>query len=184
MKKPVVDPSVLVRVHRKIRGAERLEGFVVGLGERWLLLQVLNPAMFLEGFAALRLRDVARIEARGPESVAVRALQLHGEVPSTAIPPLDLDSTAALLATAAALSPLVTIFVEDDYPDACFIGKVVRIGKKRVRLQEIDPEARWWRGRKWRLADISQVQIGGRYESALYEVGGDPTPSDRSRPQP
>jgi hypothetical protein len=49
----VAGTEELVRVRRTIRKADHLNGFVVGIGERWVLLNVFDPDMFLDGYAAL-----------------------------------------------------------------------------------------------------------------------------------
>src|SRR6202043_2618244 len=76
------DDGTLVRVRRTIRGADKPEGFVVGLGARWVLLAVLDPSIVLDGFAAIQLADIAAVvPVGGRNSFVGRALTLQGHWP-------------------------------------------------------------------------------------------------------
>jgi hypothetical protein len=167
--------STLVRLVRTIRRSDRLDGFVVGVGRDWVLMASLDPSIHLDGHTAVRIRDVSKVDRRGgPDTFVGRALMARGEWPPVAVE-VDLDRVDDLIRTAAELSPLVTLHVEAHNPRVCFIGRPVRFGRKAVRLKEITPEAKWVeRPTRWPFADITRVEFGGRYESALIIVGGAP----------
>src|SRR5687768_3957557 len=55
----------LVRLSRSIRRTDPLDGFVVALGQTWVLLAVLDHNIYLNGFAALRVADVKKVKRRG-----------------------------------------------------------------------------------------------------------------------
>jgi hypothetical protein len=165
----------LVRVVRSIRCSDELEGFVVGLGVKWLLLALLDGNIYLNGFVALRLRDVTKVQQRGGiGSFVGRALTLRGHWPPTA-PAIDLDTVGGVIRSAGEAAPLVTLHVEADDPNVCLIGRPAGITGRSVQLREITPEAEWKdRPTKWKLADVTRVEFGGRYEEALALVGGTP----------
>lgn len=169
----LVGTDELIRLRRTIRRADRLEGFVAGVGKEWILVHVLNPDMFLDGYSALRIADLRRLERRGgPESFPVRALRHFGETPVVANG-VDLDSIHGVVRSLAERLPLVAINMEHFDPDVCWVGRPARVGKRRLRLLEIHPDAQWDQvPTKWRLDRITRVDAGGRYLQALHAVGG------------
>jgi hypothetical protein len=167
--------QALVRITRSIRGSDELDGFVVGLGQEWALLAVLDDTIHLNGYAGLRLGDVSEVVQRGgPDTFVGRALAARGEWPPVGVE-VDLDGVAALVRTASDKAPLVSLHIEEDDPTVCFIGRPVRFTSRSVHLLEITPEAEW-KGltSTWALADVTRVEFGGRYEEALALVGGAP----------
>ena len=163
----------LVRVKRSIRRADELDGYPVGVGKKWFLLHVMNPEMFLNGYTALRIRDVKRVRRLADDGFPAQALSLAGE--TREVPEgVDLASTKALLLTAAASFRLVTIHIEEVDPSVCFVGSPASASEKKLRLLEISPGAEWDRKPTvWALRSISRVDFGGRYKTALQAVGGE-----------
>lgn len=177
-----VDSAQLVRILRTIRGADRVDGFVLRVSAEWFLVHNLDPAMFLDGYVALRIRDIRAVKRLPSASFAVRALMHFGERPR--MPgQLNLTSTRSVIESASRRSPLVTIHVERRDPHVCYIGVPVGMTSKTLRLREITPDANWEdEPRRYRLTDITQVEFGGRYEMALLAVGGRPRrPAKKTR---
>lgn len=170
------DDLAVVRVGRSIPRADTVEGVVVGIGAEWVLIAVVDPMVVLDGLVAVRLADVTKVRrCGGADSFVGRALRARGQWPPPGDATLDLDGTRELLITAAAASALVTIHIEEVRTDVCFIGRPVRVGPRVLRLREITPEAEWTdEPSRWRLPDITRVEIGGSYEAALLVVGGSP----------
>jgi hypothetical protein len=165
----------LIRVSRSIRRSDKIDGFVVGLGQAWVLMAVLDPNIDLHGYMGLRLSDVSKVKRRGgPDTFVGRALAARGEWPPVAVE-VDLDSVAGLIKTAADVAPLVTLHIERDDPTVCFIGRPIRFTSRSVRLLEITPQAEWEQSpTKWAFVDITRIEFGGRYEDALALIGGPP----------
>ena len=166
----------LVRLSRSIRRSDKLDGFVVGLGQGWVLLAVLDHNIYLNGFAAVRVADVKKVNRRGgPDSFVGKALTARGEWPPTGAN-VDLDDLAELVRSAAEVAPLVTLHLEAEDPTVCFIGRPVRLTSRSVHLVQITPEAEWDNEpTKWQFTDVTRVDFGGRYEEALSLVGGTPS---------
>src|SRR4051812_37944240 len=81
----------LVRLSRRIPKAGKLDGYVVASSSRWLLLALHDPNMFLNGWTAVRLDDLTRMEdGGGPESFPAKALRLTGDWPPRP-PAQDID---------------------------------------------------------------------------------------------
>ncbi|MGW0551369.1 hypothetical protein [Streptomyces altiplanensis] len=164
----------LVRVHRSIRSADRIEGFVVGTTPAWTLLAPCTDVQ-LDGWAAVRTSDITRVRRRGDgTSLTVRALRRRGQwpvrMPGHAVP---LDDLPALVEAACRDFGLISLHAERHVPDACWIGTVTGLRPKSLRLREVDPGARWATdATKFRLKDITRVGFDGRYERTLREFAG------------
>jgi hypothetical protein len=90
-----------------------------------------------------------------------------------------LTSTRTVLEFAAKRSPLVTIYVERRDPNVCYIGSPVGMTTASLRLRRITPDALWEEKPKtYPFKDITRVEIGGRYETALMAVGGRPAKAE------
>ncbi|RBY80594.1 hypothetical protein DQ238_08435 [Geodermatophilus sp. TF02-6] len=167
--------QALVRVSWSIRRSDELDGFVVGLGQAWVLLAELDHDIHLNGYAALRLGGVSRVERCGGSDTFVgRALAARGEWPPVGVD-VDLDGVAELVRTAAEVASLVTLHAEEDDPTVCFVGRPVRFTTRSVHLLGITPQAEWAdRPDTWAFADVARVECGGRYEEALALIGGAP----------
>lgn len=169
------DEQLLVNVRRWIPQSDRVEGFVVAIGERWVALQRLSDRIVFDGWAMLRLKDIQAVSIEpDPDSFEVRALRVREQWPPTA-PRVDLDRTESLIATAASVAPMVTVFDDFSRPDACWIGSVVSVDERMLRLLEVSTRGGWERKpRTFSPADITRVDIGGGYEEALHLVAGPP----------
>jgi hypothetical protein len=165
----------LVRVSRAIRRSDKIDGFVVGIGQGWVLLAELDHSIDLNGFQALRLKDLAKVEVRGgPETFAGRALAARCQWPPVGAE-VDLDSLTGLIRSAAEAAPLVALFIEEEDPGVCFVGRPVGFTSRSVHLLEISAQAEWnQEPSKWRLVQVTRVEFGSRYEEALALVGGAP----------
>lgn len=162
-----------VCLRRSIPGAVRISGFVHDFGTEWVLVAVLDPEVFLDGFCALRVRDIEQIREAANSDFWVEALKLEGSwPPAKPRRRVRLDSTPDLLVDACRISPLVSIYVQHNPPDVFNVGRIVELTKRSVRLLEIDSEAEWITApTSYQFAAINRVDINGRYERALYRVG-------------
>lgn len=162
----------LVLIDRSIRRADSVQGFVVGANKAWTLLAHCQDVL-LDGFTAVRTSDISRVKRSGDEdSLTVRALRRRGQWPVEQ-PQVTLDDLRELFVTGSARYGLVVVHVEHQAAGMCWIGSVAGLGRKTVRLHEVDPQARWHdEPSKFRLKDITQVGFAGRYERTLEEFAG------------
>ena len=180
LRRAMVDHT-LVRIERSIARADVLDGYVVGVGDQWFLLHWLDQRIHLDGFVALRIEDVRRIDPARAGAFKREALELHGDWPPTM--PIDraaLDDTRALVLALGASFPLLSLFPEIDDPNRCFIGTALHMKKRSVWMRCLSPEAEWidepWR---WKLDDITRIEAGDGYSQALHDVAGPaPTSND------
>ncbi|SDK91857.1 hypothetical protein [Streptomyces indicus] len=168
----VVERSALV-------GADELQGFVVGTDREWTLLAVADT-MALDGFAALRTRDISAVRRRSAaRDLMGRWLRRHGPWP----PPgpvggaFPLGAARTVVEAAAQRYGLVSLFGEDMDPDVVTIGVPRSYGKRKLGLLEVDSRARWEREvTKVPYEEITRVDFGDRYNSVLAGLAG-PCPS-------
>lgn len=170
----------LVELRRTIKRAERVKGYVAGIGKKWILLAYLNfEEVKVDRYVAVRLADIDRVKPAKNYRFLQRAMQLRGQWPPTApSEPVDLHDSRGLMASVARQSPLVKIQDENDAPNACYIGTVEQLTDRTVTLFEVSPDAEWHRHGRWKLADLTWVEFGGPYEAALYAVAGAPPSHD------
>lgn len=150
--------------------AEDLQGFVVGLSAAWVLLHQADERAYLDGYAAVPVADVFdawTVDAHA--TVTERALRLLGEQPEP-LPELELTSIRTVIEYADANFPLVTVHVERDIPDVCYIGRVERFSEDDFTLATITPGARWEGEETFSYDAVTRVGFGGRYEDALARV--------------
>jgi hypothetical protein len=163
---------VLVQFERPLEPGSVL-GYVRGVGAAHFMVSVIGPDMRPDGFQVFRLRDVRRLRVPHKHARFVEAsLRLRGaRLPRT--PRVRLDGVPGVLRSASRLFPLVTIHRERVDPAVCQIGRVLAVDDRRVRLLEIDPDAKW-RGepREYATSEITRVDFGCGYEEALALVNG------------
>jgi hypothetical protein len=164
-----LDQHQLVQFQRCVPPAATEHGFVVGIGRRWVLFHMVKDAIAVDGYQAVRHRDIARAR-REPRTFPERLLALRGEGPI--IPAgIDLDRTRDLLRTATEQHRIVAVHPEYDEPEICYVGAAGGFRDSTFRLQEISPEAEWLAKRyRYRYKSISRVDFDGAYERALLEL--------------
>jgi hypothetical protein len=144
-------------------------GFVVGLEDEWVLLHVLSGAtMKLNGFTALRVKDITRVAE--DETFATAALKLSGERPRPQLDLLLLD-TPGLLSSAGPLFSLLAVFREKKQNGGCYIGKVRELGHKKATLSAVNRGGEWVpEPYSFRYKDITRIDLGDGYLDALWLV--------------
>ena len=162
----------VARLHRSVLEPSKFptEGFVVGVADDLVLVHVVDHAVVLDGFRALRLADVTAVDA-GFESVTFveAALRLRGERPRRPAA-IRLTTIRALIESAGARFPLITLHQEREDPDVCWIGRVTGVDDLRVTIDFLTPSARWDGRESYAIRTITRVEFGGRYEEALALV--------------
>lgn len=160
-----------VRLIRSPRHADDVEAVVLAIGLKWVLCAEVVEAGYLDKTMAFRIDDIRSVEPAGGFSDRALAL-LSPWPPELPVRPIRLDRTRDLLADLGADVVLVGLEEERDH-DAMWIGEVALIERRRVWLHEIQPDATW-EGEPvaYRLRAITAISAGGRYMTALREVGG------------
>jgi hypothetical protein len=162
----------LVELPRSLKRADLVEGYVVAIGTRWVVLAT-TAGGHPDGWTVVRRADLRGVwEGRG-ERFTRRVFELEGcWPPAPPAAPLALEGTVQdLIDSAAAAFPLVVIYVDDEY--ASQIGRPVRWTSKWVYWRDLDLNAEWVSTlHRYRQSDIIRVDLGGRYEASLARVAG------------
>jgi hypothetical protein len=162
----------LVRIERSLENG-CVDGYVVAVAKKWVVMLVLGDGITFVGYQAYRLKDVASLTTPAPyaafQEAVIRKRKLRRTVPRG----LDLSSTLALLSSANAKFPLISIYCEEKDADLCHIGRVAATSRTSVVLNEVTPSATWESGLStYPLTQITRIDFGGLYEEALALVAG------------
>ena len=164
---------LLVRFDRRFEDSS-VRGYVLDVGPKFFLLALVSDRIWFDGFECFRVGDVRRLRPDPHARFAESALRKRRD----RLPPkprVSVRSIEELLVSASRLFPLVTVHREAVDPDVCWIGRILGVERSRVSLLEITPDATWEeKPKSFRLSEITRVNFGGDYESALHLVGGDP----------
>ncbi len=171
----------LMRFHRRFEDGW-VNGYVVGIGPVFVMLSEVSDHIRFNGFGCYRLSDIKNLRPAPFAGFVEAALAKLGETaPET--PAVSLESAGDILETAGRLFPMVTVHAEADRPRICHIGAVTGIEGGVVWMRDIGPDAVWEaQTNARRLEDVTRIDFGGAYETALALVGG-PAPVE-VRPPP
>ncbi len=115
----------LVQLPQKLKRADLVEGYVVAIGTRWVVLAITTNGG-PDGWSVVRRADIRGVWEAGGERFTRRIYELDGCWPP--VPPevpLSLDGTVQeLIESAAAAFPLVVMYVDDE--NYSQIGRPVR----------------------------------------------------------
>jgi len=166
------EASTLVRVDRRPRHGDRVDGFVVGVGRKWALVAATMDGGYFDGFVAFRIRDVQRI--RKDRSFEGAFAKTRPEWPPVSPGSVDLDSTGAMLRTLAATAPMIGIEKEHERR-ALWIGRLVEAELGWLGLQEVRPDATWRKRVLWyELRAITKAMVRSHYLTGLDAIAGPP----------
>jgi hypothetical protein len=158
-----------------------VQGYVLDIGPRLLLVAVVGDDLWFDGFQCFRLTDVRGLEVPYKYAAfAEAALRNRGErTPKK--PRVGMASLEDLLLSAGRAFGLVSIHRERVDPDWIDIGHVVGVDNARVKLLRIKPDANWDdEPNVYRLSEITRVDFGGDYENALQLIGGPPPKANQA----
>ena len=135
-----LDEGCLVRVTRRLGAVPPVDGVVVARGVRWVLLARLSTDLDLDGYTAVRWKQIKKVQPFDPESVPARATALAEVVP---VPTelVDTTTTGSLLRSVSRSFAPVRIRCEGKVDTACEVGVVVGVVDKSVQLARLGPGA-------------------------------------------
>ena len=195
-----------VRVKRST--GDSIDGLIVGVTPRWTAMAVLADTIDLDGYALIRTPSVRRIKPLERRAQFVRdVLQARDQWPPKPLPPferqaqlvrdvrqardqwppkplrpLEEANDETLIRVLSTSFPLMSVYTEGEHPDECYIGRPREVTTETVTLDEVDPSGRWLLApTTYRLAKVTRIGVGGRYEEALQTVAAVSRPSGGSR---
>lgn len=167
--------QTLVRVRRgQLTGGSSIDGYVVSVADRWVVIQELDDSVYFDGYSAVRLKDISSVRPDDKAEYVERALATLGRPEPTFS--LSQDArTSEVLALAAANAPLVGFHLEQYDGEPLHIGQLGRLGKKRFEMLCVEANGKWdLAPERWPYKEVTQVSFGGRYYSALEAFGETP----------
>jgi len=160
----------MIRVQRTPKFSDRLNGFVVAVGEEWALLAQSSDGGFFDGHLAFRLRDVKRI--RRDKTFETTFAKTQPEWPPTPPHDVGLDSTSEVIEGLARDGALIGIQKENER-EAMWIGTLDELRKRVVYLHEVRPDATWHPAPLgYKLKAITTVEVGTHYLRGLAAIAG------------
>lgn len=160
----------LVELPRNLKRADLVEGYVVSIGTRWVVLATPNGGS-PDGWTVVRRADVRSVWEGLGERFTRRMYEFEScWPPAPPAAPLALNGTVReLIDSAAAAFPLVVMYVDDEYNSQ--IGRPMRWTSKWVYWRDLDRNAEWVPTlHRYRQSNILRLDLGGRYEASLARV--------------
>jgi hypothetical protein len=160
----------LVIVKRSIPDCHELRGSIVLENKNWLVLALLNDAVFYDGYVAVRRSDINEIVDASEEGFESRALKVLARNPES-LGDLSARSASGLVNAMAKRYRLITVHREFRNPNSCVIGEIASVSRTEIQLHSITRKARFQRG-TWTIpfSDITRIEWGGMYEQAIEAV--------------
>lgn len=150
----------LVRVRRRDLGVAVVEGFIVGIGEQWLMLAVVLDTNTFVGWSMVRLADITKVTGpRSRSTAARRHLQAGGHWP---VPrptrPVDLGTTEDLFKTVQDCSDVLEVRCERLH--SAVIGRPEQVAVDAVTMVALDERGRA-RGPRSSLitSDVTRIDV-------------------------
>ena len=130
----------LVEFDRSPLNRERLFAFVLKWSDSLTLVQIVDDERFdLNGYAVFHNSTVRRWRDVNDESILARALRANRVKPAM-VRGLNLEDWPGLLKTATARSSPIAVFREKLKRYNFHAGRVVKVGRKKFDLLEIEPD--------------------------------------------
>lgn len=168
----------LVRLDRVSRPGQTVDGFVVAVGRKWALLAQTMNGGFFDGYAAVHLREVARVRPdRTFEQAFARTRPEWPPAPPSGRPAPDLDTTSRMLISFISPGALFSIERDKKY-DAMWVGVPAELTSRHLYLWEVRPDATWHDAPLgYPPRSITLVKTGDHYLKALASMAA-PVPID------
>ena len=155
----------LMVIYRKAIDAHRLDGYVVGLSDKWVLLHLVDGDVVVpNGYKAVRLADISRIKE--DQGFVDEYLRLRG-LYSAALPQIRLEDLPSLLRSVSESYSLFMIQCERVEPGIGLVGRIKELTKRSIHLDKIESTAEWIGVEKFKLKDVTCVDFGDGYVEAL-----------------
>ena len=132
-----------VRIRRWLPDASPVEGFVVGVGKRWVAVALLPEGKEHDGYDLVRLEDIHKVRVdKDPDSIQARVLRARGQWP---LPPpsVRLGNIKAVIRDVGSDGALFAVHLERQRPDAMWVGALRKIADGQLHLEHLTPDAQW-----------------------------------------
>ncbi len=167
-------------IRRKGLDADETSGFVIAVTDEWVVLQDLVETAYLDTVVLLRMDYVTKVVRHNDSAYVSRAVGGLGVPLEEFVCPPN-ASAGELLRLINDRAELVCVYLETRKDYWLALGKVLRIGPKRLDLHYVGRDGVWVDFvDRWKLKDITRIEFGGRYIQALEQFS-DPMPAVAKR---
>jgi hypothetical protein len=131
-----------VRIRRWFPDASPIEGFIVGVGKRWVAVALVPEGQGHDGYDLVRLEDIHKVRVdKDPDSAPARVLRARGQWP---LPPpsVRLGDIKAVLRDIGAQGDLFAVHAESRGPEATWVGALRKISGGQLHLARLT-DAQW-----------------------------------------
>lgn len=161
--------QTLIRIRRAPAHSDEERGYVVAIGERWMVLSEVQDGYF-DGYLAFPSADVLSVSIDG--TFAGRHVrQLPDWPPRSPVSEDALTSVDETVRAMAEVGGLIGV-QQEGKRWGIWIGSPEEITAKWLWLDEVRPDASWKGPLGYKMKKITSVQIGTRYLTALAAVAG------------
>ncbi|MFJ2368737.1 hypothetical protein [Microbacterium sp. NPDC087665] len=162
------EAKAILRIERKPKFADRVDGIVLRIGKRWVLLAQTTDGGYFDGCIVLRLRDVARVTP--DETFAQEFVKMQPEWPPSFPLDVDLNDAASALGGFTRQGELLGIQKENER-SAIWVGTLDQVTPRYIYLNEVRPDATWHpRPLGYKLRSITRAEVGTRYLFGLSAI--------------
>lgn len=162
-----------VRLWRDKYDTAYIDGLVIALPGKWVVVNVISDGVYLDGVVMMRLRDINKVLDAHSDYLE-RALCGLGQDVASFEGPAD-PATRDLVAFAVDQHPLSAFCLGDEDREQLMIGVLIKAGRKYLQHRFIRLNGTWGDEiDRWRYGQISSIHIGGRYIDALARFGAPP----------
>ena len=164
----LIGQDIVVRIDRRPIDKYPLEGFVVGVSGKLLLLHLVDGnTLLVSGYAVVRLSDIRSY--RVDKTFVTRALRLIERRP--VVPDgVDLTDWESVLTSLKNRFSLLMIEMEKKEPGCGFVGQIARQTPRYVKLEKVDTKGRWTKMERFAYKDITQIGFDNGYINALVHL--------------
>jgi hypothetical protein len=146
-------------------------GYVVAVGARWALIQIVDAYGRADGFRAVKLGTLDEAEQIDAESSFLPRLLTARPLPAR-VPALGLADARELLDGTRGLGALIYLVTEEMEPGAFWIAQIAALDEDGVLLEKVSAIGTWAGSERFRYDAITRVGFGGDYEDALAAAVG------------
>lgn len=145
-------------------------GFVVDGNDEFLLMQLVDDRIKLNGYSLIRVSDITELNTEVEHARFIeKALEIRKD--SVERPVLvDLTDFNTILTSISQNFPLLTVHREEQDPETIYVGEVESVADKTVLIKEMNPDAKWDGTKRIHLEEITRIDFDGGYETALALV--------------
>ncbi len=157
-----------LRIFRKSADGGPYDAFVLSLGSRWVLLQPITQRLDLDGYACLRIQDLASVEHYPQAELLSTVFRARRIRPRRR--PIDLSSTPQLLASAQRMAGLLVIERNTRYPGEVEVGHIVEFKRAACKILTVSIHVEIDGEEEIRFADVTAVSFENGYEEGLNVI--------------